>query len=122
MRNISFSLTLDSFADGTKDVTRRIWKHAWVQAGDHMMAVEKAQGLGKGGKINRLGEIKIISCVPETLDRIRLIPIRDGGRSEMEREGFPKFTPYQFIEFFCKANKCKEDQIVYRIVFEHVKQ
>ena len=128
MRNISFSLTLDSFADGTKNVTRRIWKFPWVKPGDLMMAVEKAQGLGKGGKIKRLGVIRIVSCQPERLDAIQFSPIRHDippeglsvvYRNEMEREGFPKFTPLDFVMFFCKANKCKSDQIVYRISFVH---
>jgi hypothetical protein len=126
MRNISFSLTLDSFANGTKDVTRRKWKKQWVKPGDHMMAVEKAQGLGKGGKIKRLGEIVIRECSPERVDEIirnshRPTPVTIYPGIETGREGFPAFTPEQFVEFFCRANKCKPDTIIYRIVFAHVK-
>jgi hypothetical protein len=127
MRNLSFIYTLDSFTDGTKDVTRRIWKKQWVKAGDHMMAVEKAQGLKKGEKIHRLGEIEILNISPECLDEIIRLPSRANndyeafhGRPETAREGFPKLKPEGFVKFFCKVNNCKPEQTVYRIVFRRV--
>jgi capsid protein len=51
MRNISFSMTESQFLDGSKDVTRRL---GWLtlQAGDHLMACRKCQGLKPGEKIN----------------------------------------------------------------------
>ena len=122
MRNLSFSLTKDSFLNGTKDVTRRYWKEAWVKPGDHMMGVEKAQGLKKGEKIVRLGEIEILEIAPERVDEIILHPLRHkgNGKSEMVREGFPAFTPERFVEFFCRANKVTPDTIIYRLGFRHV--
>jgi len=137
MRMISFSMTLDSFSDGSKDVTRRFWKKAWVKPGDRMMAVEKAQGLGKGGHIKTLGQIRIEVIEPEPLDEIIRRPERHDGinepelrfvrdyppmRPETAREGFPAFSPEQFVEMFCKIHKCKSTATVYRIVFEHIKE
>ena len=129
MRLISFSMTLDSFADGSKDITRRFWKKAWVKPGDRMMAVEKAQGLGKGGHIKTLGQIRIKRISPECLDEIIRLPSRAyndeeafTSRQETEREGFPAFTPEQFVEMFCKIHKCKSTATVYRIEFEHIKE
>jgi hypothetical protein len=124
MRNLSFAYTTDSFMDGSKDVTRRIWKKQWVKPGDHMMGVEKAQGLGKGGKIKRLGEIVILSVKPEPLNHIIEEPNRFyhplPPRQETSREGFPRLSAEEFVTLFCNLNKCKPDQQVYRIVFAHV--
>jgi hypothetical protein len=121
MRNISFAYTTDSFCNMTKDVTRRIWKKQWVKRGDHMMGVEKSQGLGKGGKIKRLGEIVVFEIGQEPLDEIIRRPNRSYGplppRAETAREGFPRLTPEEFVTLFCKLNGCKRDQIVYRIEF-----
>ncbi len=127
MRLISFLMTLDSFLDGSKDVTRRYWKKAWVKPGDIVMAVEQCQGLGKGGKIKRLGQIRILSIEPEPLDAICLSPYRVEGpewpksiAKETYREGLPHCTPEQFVELFCRANHCKPTDSVYRIRFERI--
>jgi hypothetical protein len=126
MRNISFSVTLDSFHNGTKDVTRRLgWK--FLKPGDHLCAVEKAQGLKKGQKIKKIGEIVVVSTCIEQLRCIEYSSYRDddthtkGIRSEMLREGFPKFTAGQFIDMFCKFNRCTPVSHVNRIVFLRVK-
>lgn len=121
MRNISFSITLDSFCDKSKNVTRRLgWKNAVV--GTHLMGVEKAQGLKKGEHVKKLGEIAIIINEPEPLSDIIKRPYRVIGRSEVEREGFPllKNNPEKFVEMFCKFNKCKPCTIVNRLVFRYV--
>jgi hypothetical protein len=53
VRNISFMLTTRQVCDRIKTVTRR---NGWLFAkpGDLLCAVEKSQGLGKGGKIVRV--------------------------------------------------------------------
>lgn len=69
MRNMSFSLTTKQFIDGSKTVTRRLgWK--FLKPGDRVMACEKCQGLKKGEKVKRLGEIEIINVTRERLDCI----------------------------------------------------
>ena len=112
MRNISFAYTKEQFLNGTKDVTRRTgWKD--LKSGQRLMAVEKSQGLAKGEKIFRLGGIEILSASRE---RLRMI-----NQTDVIREGFPSWTPDQFIEFYCKANKCTCDDEVTRIEFKRIK-
>jgi hypothetical protein len=130
VRNISFSITLQAFHEGTKDVTRRLgWRN--LKTGDHLAAVEKAQGLKKGEKIVRIGEIQVVHTEPEPLNRIITMPYRQNPiwtgplapyheKSEVGREGFPLMTPEQFVKMFCKFNGCDRHQIVNRIVFERV--
>jgi len=122
MRNISFSMTKDSFCNGSKNVTRRLgWKN--LKSGTYLMAVEKAQGLKKGEHVKKLGEIVVMVAEQEPLYHIVKYPMRVIGRSEVEREGFPawKDTPEKFVEFFCKVNKkCTPETMVNRIVFKRV--
>jgi len=111
MRNMSFFYTKRQFLDGTKDVTRRLgWK--FLRRGDLFMGVEKSQGLGKGGKINRLGV-----CRAVVVNRERLCDIT---KVEVEREGFPGMSPTEFVEMFCRHMKCSGDAKVTRIEFERL--
>jgi len=115
-RMISFSMTTPQFIAGTKDVTRRM---GWLtlKAGGTLMAVEKAMGLGKGGKVKRLGLIRVKDVRREPLRR--MVDDRAYGVQECEREGFPQMTTKGFVEFFCDSHKgCKPDTIVTRIEFE----
>ncbi len=115
-RNISFALTTSQFLDGTKDVTRRLgWE--FLKAGDVLMAVEKTRGIKKG-ELKRLGLIRIVSVRRERLDRMESGPY---GRREVRREGFPNYSPREFILFFCKSHKgCMPENIVTRILFERI--
>lgn len=123
MRNMSFMLTTAQFLDGTKDVTRRNgWR--FLKVGDLIQGVEKSQGLGKGGKIKKLGVIRIKSVSSEPL-----CAMTDGdmayGRAECIREGFPpphpKSEPTVFVKFFCDSHKkVTPFSEITRIEFEHV--
>lgn len=117
-RNISFMLTTPQFLNGTKDVTRRMgW--LFLKAGDELMAVEKSQGLGKGGKIKRLGMIEVASICREPLSAIENYP--KYGIYEVAREGFPDLTAQEFISFFCDSHKkCTPESIVTRIEFRRL--
>lgn len=110
-RNVSFFETQQQFFDRSKDVTRRIWKRD-PKAGDVLCGVEKSQGIPKGGKINKLGLIKVVSIRRERLDVIT--------QNDVRREGFPKWTVTDFITFFCKMNKCTPDQIVTRLEYRYL--
>lgn len=111
VRNISFALTTPQFFDRIKDVTRRLgWDN--LKPGDILCAVEKGMGLKKGEKVKRLGLIKVVSCWPEPLEAIT--------QEEVMREGFPAWTPEQFVEFFCNHNKVEPQTIVNRIEYAYL--
>ena len=115
-RNISFSLTTLQFLAGTKDVTRRMgWE--FLRAGDVLCAVEKGQGLGKGGKVKRLGLIRVIDARREPLEML-MFNWAPYGINEVKREGFPHLTPGEFVSFFCQSHKgCKPETVITRIEF-----
>lgn len=118
MRNISFSMTTPQFLAGTKDVTRRMgW--LFLKVGDEICAIEKGQGLGKGGKVKRLGIIRVVDIRTEPLRRI--IDDPEYGVEEVRREGFPNLTPRKFVEFFCDGHKgCRFYTEITRIEFAKI--
>jgi hypothetical protein len=118
MRNISFMHTMQQFKARTKTVTRRTgWRT--LKAGDVLCAVEKGQGLKRGEKLVRLGRIKVMDARREPLRR--LLDDRDYGSAETNREGFPQYSPSQFVEFFCRTHKgCTPDSEVTRIEFGYL--
>jgi hypothetical protein len=118
-RNISFALTTPQFIDGSKDVTRRNgWLFARVD--DVLCAVEKSQGLGKGGKIKKLRMIVLLDVRREQLRR--LTDDLDYGFAETTREGFPEghplHDPSAFVDFFCASHKkVTPESIITRLEF-----
>ncbi len=115
-RNISFFLTTEQFRNRTKTVTRRLtWKG--VKAGDILCGVVKGMGFKRGEKIQRLGQIRVVSCRREPLSSMWLEPY---GSNEAKAEGFPEMTGAQFVAMFCKHMDCDEDQEVTRIEFEYL--
>ena len=113
-RNMSFFYTTPQIRARTKTVTRRLgWR--FLKAGDHVMVVEKGQGLKKGEKVKRLGPVRIVSVRREPLGFIG-----KEGRAGREKEGFPGMTPADFIEMFCDHNGGDGAQTVTRIEFEYL--
>ena len=113
-RNMSFSMTTEAVRNRTKTVTRRLgWD--FLKPGDLLMACEKCQGLKKGEKVKRLGLIRVRSVHYESLNTIF-----DDDPGETTLEGFPGMSQYDFVEMFCKANRCHEDDACNRIEFEYV--
>jgi hypothetical protein len=116
---MSFMLTTQQVRDGTKTVTRR---NGWwfLKPGDRVMACVKCQGLGRGGKIEKIREIEIVSVRRERLHRI--IEGAGGyGRGEMIAEGFPNMTPADFLLMFCAHHVgATPDSFVNRIEFKYV--
>lgn len=110
-RNMSFAMTKQQMRDGIKSVTRRFgWK--FLQPGQIVWAVEKAMGLQKGEKIKRICAIRIISTRNEPLNAI--------DQADVIREGFPDWTPQQFINMLVRHHKVDPLKIVNRIEFEIV--
>lgn len=122
MRNMSFMLTTEQVRSQTKTVTRRNgWRNA--KAGDRICAVEKSQGLGKGGKIKRLCEIEIIDVRQEPLRRMTDEP--EYGFAECNKEGFPfghrYGWPSEFVAFFCGSHRgVTPDSEITRIEFKYL--
>ena len=47
-------------------------------------------------------------------------PLNQITQGEVIKEGFPDWTPEQFVAFYAKHNKCKEDHEVTRIEFKYL--
>lgn len=110
-RMMSFALTIDQFRRRTKDVTRRCgWD--FLQPGDLLWGVEKAMGLKKGERATKLGLIEIVSTAAEPVSAIT--------ECDVVREGFPSWTPEQFVAFFCEQNNTRPSTIVNRIEFQYI--
>lgn len=110
-RNMSFMLTQQQFKDQTKTVTRRLgWR--LLQPGDILNGCEKCQGLKKGERIIKLGQICILSTDQQPLVGITA--------EDCAVEGFPGLTPAEFVVFFCRANGRETDVMAKRIEFEYL--
>lgn len=110
-RNMSFAMTTAQVQDGSKDITRRFgWWN--LKPGDRLYAVEKAMGLKKGEKVKRLALIEVVSTRAEPLNAIT--------QDDCRREGFPDFTPEQFVAMLVKHYKVEPTKTVNRIEFKKV--
>lgn len=113
MRNMSFSLTTDAMRRRSKTVTRRL---GWdgLKPGDRVCAVVKGQGIPKGGHVERICVIEILSNRKEMLCSVT--------SAEVLREGFTCMSPADFVAMFCRANKCQARDFVNRIEFQYVEE
>ena len=112
-RLMSFSMTTQQVRDRTKDVTRRLgW--CFLKPGDRLWGVEKAMGLRKGETAQRIAMIEVVSTRPERLNEITA--------EDVEREGFPEFTPADFVRFLSQKTGCTADVIINRIEFRYVEE
>lgn len=127
MRNMSFSLTTAQMRAKTKTVTRRLgW--TMLKRGDRLMACEKVMGRRHGEPLVKIGEIQVIRVSRESLNILTAIP--HYGEAEVEREGFPEYTPEAFVDMFCRTHKaapkgkksepCTPATVVTRIEFRHL--
>lgn len=111
MRNMSFFLTTPQFEDGSKDVTRRFgWWN--LKPNERLRAIERGMGLKKGERMRVLGIIDIVS--------VRLEPLNEITQDECRREGFPHFSPQDFIDFLVAHHGVKPDAVLNRIEFKRV--
>ena len=115
---MSFMLTIAQFKARSKLVTRR---NGWwnIQPDELVQGAEKCQGLGPGGKMVKLGVIKIVSARRERLDR--MLTDIEYGRREVILEGFPDKTPAEFVDFYCASHrKITPASLINRIEFGYV--
>jgi hypothetical protein len=118
MRYMSFALTTDQVLEQSKDVTRRIgWEH--LKEGEIVQPVKKCMGLKPGEKIERIGPP--VRALLKRREQLRLLTqYVDYGYREVAREGFPNWTPEEFVEMFCDTHKgCAPGSLVTRIEFSY---
>jgi hypothetical protein len=111
VRNMSFALTESQLLDGSKTVTRR---KGWrvLKVGDQLSAVRKAMGLKPGEKLHRLAVLEVVSVRREPLEAITA--------DDCAREGFPRMSAAEFVEFFRRHMGGGTDQEVTRIEFKRL--
>lgn len=110
-RNMSFAMTTNQFKAKTKTVTRRLgwW---FLKPGDLVNGVKKSMGLKRGEQVEVLCMIEIKSVRKEPLSAIT--------KSDVIKEGFPEWSPKQFIDMICEHYKIKPNIQVNRIEFEYI--
>lgn len=113
MRNMSFAMTTQQILDESKTVTRRFgwW---FLKPGDQIQAVKKAMGLRAGEKTEKLKVLEIVSTRSEPLNTIT--------QEDVIAEGFPGWTPEQFVNMLISHYKCKPCDICNRIEFKYIKE
>lgn len=109
-RLMSVALTEQQVRDRTKSQTRRL---GWVflKPGDQITLARKVMGRRKGEPLVRITDVDVTGVRRERLDAITA--------EEVTREGFPGWTPAQFVEFFCTHMKCTPDTEVTVIEFQY---
>lgn len=109
---MSVSLTERSVRDRTKTVTRRLgWR--MLKPGDRLTLCRKVMGRRNGEPLVRLAEVVVISAFREPLEVIT--------PGDVAAEGFPGWTPFEFVQFFCSTHKgCEPDTEVTRIEWRYV--
>jgi len=108
-RLMSFALTTDQIITQSKTVTRRQgWLH--LKLCESIQPVNKCMGLKPGESPVKLGPpIQIVS--------IRREPINAITAEDCIKEGFQHFTPQEFIDMYCRHNKCQPEDMCTRIEF-----
>ena len=112
---MAVSLTEDAVRARTKTVTRRLgWKFA--KPGDRIQLCRKVMGRkrrdGTVEPLDRIAVVELVNVWPERLDSISPI--------EVAREGFPRMTPIEFVDMFCRAMRCAPDTQVTRIEWRYL--
>lgn len=95
-RLMSVALTEAQVRARTKTVTRRA---GWLMLsrGDHLTLCKKVQGRRKGEPLDRITDVEVIS--------VRREPLHAITKAEVAAEGFPEWTPAEFVAFFCSTHK-----------------
>lgn len=131
-RLMSVAETKAQVYDRTKTVTRRLgwWTdkngRRLLHAGDQVTLCEKVQGrryrcdCGECARdwrtdpLVRICDVDIIDVRREPLNQIELNP------DDVTLEGFPDWTSYQFVAFFCDRFKVSSTQMVTRIEWRYL--
>lgn len=97
-RRMSFFLTTHQILAREKTVTRRA-ASTWpkLKAGDLLIAIEKGQGLKAGEGHHVLALLEVVS--------VRLEQLTDITAEDCAREGFPEYSPAEFVDFYLRESK-----------------
>lgn len=111
-RNMSVSLTETAVRARTKTVTRRNgWR--FLTPGTRLMLCRKVMGRRAGEPLVRIVEVEVESVRRERLDAITV--------DDVAAEGFPDWTPGEFVEFFCRTHKgVRPDTEITRIQWRYL--
>lgn len=119
-RLMSVALTEQQVRDRSKTVTRRLnwWetKHGRriLHPGDQLTLCRKVMGRQPGEPLVRICDVQVVSIRREPLGHIT--------PGEVAREGFPTWSPAQFITFFCQHMRVTPDTLVTRIEWRYLKE
>ena len=106
-RNISFDIIADAIVSREKDVTRRLgWGN--LKAITRLWAVRNA----RSANIERLALIEVVSVASEPLNAIT--------QDDVIREGFPDYSPQDFVDMLVGHYKITPDSLVNRIEFKYI--
>lgn len=112
-RLMSVSLTEQAVRERRKTVTRRLgWR--FLKPGDRLTLCRKVMGRKTGEPLERICDVEVVQVLRQPLSDIRLE--LDGTRLE----GFPTWSPNQFIAFFCEHMKCLPGTVVTRIEWRYL--
>lgn len=110
MRNMGFRTNPNAIKNRTKTVTRRLgWD--FLKPGDTLQACERCLGLKKGEHPTKLTKIKTLSVTQEPLNHIT--------QEDVVKEGYPDWTPNDYIRHFCQTFNVKPTTYVNRIEFAY---
>ncbi|QLY34387.1 hypothetical protein H0264_14490 [Nocardia huaxiensis] len=83
-----------------------------LKPGDRLTLCRKVQGRGRGEPLDRITDVEVTSVHRERLDSITSV--------EVAAEGFPHWTPSEFVEFFCRTHRgLRPDSNVTRIEWRY---
>ena len=110
-RLMSVALTEPAVRDQSKTVTRRL---GWLFAkpGDRLTLCRKVMGRRRGDPLVRVAEVELVSVTREPLEAVTA--------EDAVREGFPGWTPDQFVTFFCEHMKVGPETTVTRLEWRYV--
>lgn len=112
---MAVALTEDAVRRREKTVTRRVgwW---FLRPGDRLTLVRKSMGRrradGTVEPLVRLAEVEVVTVNREPLAAIPL--------ADVAREGFPAWSTWHFIRFFCENMRVTPDTEVTRIEWRYL--
>jgi hypothetical protein len=111
-RLMAVSLTEPQVRARTKTVTRRAgWR--MLRVGDQLTLCRKVMGRRRGEPLERIAAVKVVSLRREPLDAI--------SAADVAAEGFPQWTPEEFVSFFCRTHRgCGPGTEVTRIEWRYL--